>query len=752
MTVVFVPVRHHSPACARLVQRLVAERRPSRILIEGPSDFDAHDELLLPHRLPIAIYSYVRKEGVRSGAYYPFCVYSPEWQAIRGAGDAKIPFEFIDLPWSAMVDLDPAGAVRYADGAMRRSRMIDALCARLGVDDFDAAWDTLFEIPTESDDEKLLERLTLFCSALRAADEEAGAVRESDLVREAYMRSRIARAVAETNETDGPIVVVTGGYHTAALAPREELAFAMPARSEQAVTDIGIALTPYSFERLDAHTGYASGMPSPGFYQALWDGIAPMTLAMTAMRDKKQSVSTADLITADTIAAGLASFRGHERVFRSDVLDGARAALVKDTIEGDSHPVMAALLAAFRGGERGRLADGTRRPPLAIEVTETLESAGLWPAPFARTVDLRLRNTEERHHSRLLHRAVALGLRGFRRIGGTDFTTRTDLADPSERWEIVWTPELEGDCIESALYGGTWIEAVTARFAERAAHAQRDAAEVAQICLDATRCGLDALTQSLAAQLTAVIRDESEFARLTVALGHLLYLYRFDDTLGSAGGALYLDLLAEAYERGIWLLATLGDGSPPVLDGVARMLDARRRCPERLVIEPLRDVLHIAAHDRARAPSLRGAAAGGLFAIGDAEGLAIADLVQAFARPEQLGDFLTGLFTVAREAVKSEPRLMLRLDELLLAFSDDDYLAALPALRLAFSFFPPREKHQLVRRMLEALGDHSAPLPALAVSAGTAAAALSLESRLVAALDRHGIRPLPPVATREAKH
>ncbi len=62
--VIFFPVRHHSPACARLVRRLIHDLRPSRVLIEGPSDFNSRmAELSLPHRLPIAIYSYVRLPG-----------------------------------------------------------------------------------------------------------------------------------------------------------------------------------------------------------------------------------------------------------------------------------------------------------------------------------------------------------------------------------------------------------------------------------------------------------------------------------------------------------------------------------------------------------------------------------------------------------------------------------------------------------------------------------------------------------------
>ena len=54
-----IGVRHHSPACARLVKERIEQTRPRYVLIEGPVDFNQRlDELFLPHQLPIAIYSY----------------------------------------------------------------------------------------------------------------------------------------------------------------------------------------------------------------------------------------------------------------------------------------------------------------------------------------------------------------------------------------------------------------------------------------------------------------------------------------------------------------------------------------------------------------------------------------------------------------------------------------------------------------------------------------------------------------------
>src|SRR5439155_18384698 len=52
-------VRHHSPACAKLVGHVIRTVRPRHVLIEGPSDMNGRlAELYLPHRLPVAVLSY----------------------------------------------------------------------------------------------------------------------------------------------------------------------------------------------------------------------------------------------------------------------------------------------------------------------------------------------------------------------------------------------------------------------------------------------------------------------------------------------------------------------------------------------------------------------------------------------------------------------------------------------------------------------------------------------------------------------
>ncbi|MDU5320202.1 MAG: DUF5682 family protein [Escherichia coli] len=106
-----VGIRHHSPACARLVKSLIESQRPRYVLIEGPADFnDRVDELFFSHQLPVAIYSYCQyQDGAAPGrgAWTPFAEFSPEWQALQAARRIQAQTYFIDLPcWAQSEEED----------------------------------------------------------------------------------------------------------------------------------------------------------------------------------------------------------------------------------------------------------------------------------------------------------------------------------------------------------------------------------------------------------------------------------------------------------------------------------------------------------------------------------------------------------------------------------------------------------------------------------------------------------------------
>ena len=208
--VVLFPVRHHSPTAARLVAGLIRSLRPGAVLIECASDYNGRlDELALPHTPPIALYSFVRMpDGTRKGAFYPFCEHSPEWQAARVGREVGAEVRFIDLPWADIAASDAEEASnRFSDAFFLRSQYIRSLCKKLGVDDFHALWDTLFEIDPNLDVTTYLARCHALCGHMRQLE---GPGTLADRRREAHMAAMIRQAIARHA---GPILVVVGGAH-----------------------------------------------------------------------------------------------------------------------------------------------------------------------------------------------------------------------------------------------------------------------------------------------------------------------------------------------------------------------------------------------------------------------------------------------------------------------------------------------------------------------------------------------------------
>jgi hypothetical protein len=83
-------------------------------------------------------------------------------------------------------------------------------------------------------------------------------------------------------------------------------------------------------------------------------------------------------------------------------------------------------------------------------------------------------------------------------------------------------------------------------------------------------------------------------------------------------------------------------------------------------------------------------------------------VLKSVARPESFGDFLGGLFALAREEVIRSRELLATVDASVSGFLRQDFLIALPGLRQAFSFFPPRERLAIAESLLEAGGQTGA--------------------------------------------
>ena len=102
----------------------------------------------------------------------------------------------------------------------------------------------------------------------------------------------------------------------------------------------------------------------------------------------------------------------------------------------------------------------------------------------------------------------------------------------------------------------------------------------------------------------------------------------------------------------------------------------------------------------------------------------------------QSAQLLQGLFRTARDLLLTDRSFLKDIDSLLSALEDADFTAMLPQLRLAFSYFLPRETDRLARSAAGLLG--AKKLTAPAVAAEDYSRGESLDAWAAARLDSFG--------------
>lgn len=756
---ILIGVRHHSPACAALVRKTIEAHRPAFVLIEGPADFNPHiEDLRSPHTLPVAIFSYHTDEKSARASYSPFCSYSPEWQALQTAWSMGATPLFCDLPsWHPdFGDRDN----RYADpeGLHRRyGAAISALERGLSAEGADAVWDTLIE---QRDREELAPVLTHYFDLLRP--EGANDPREAG--REAFMAGYAAWALREAKQKS--VVLICGGWHVGGIraalgnADGERPSTPDPADGMRA----GSYLTPFSYARLDSFTGYASGMPSPAYYAQVYDhgleAAADWAMDAIAVRLRKIGlpVSTADRIAWRANATALARVRSHSSVLRSDVLDAALTTLLKDAlsrpaawtqdgvIRRGADDLVVAMLQAISGDSDGRLAPGTRQPPLIADIERRLAELKLTPEANRKYVEIDWREPSDRPRARVLHQLRLLGLPGVTRSAAP---IAADARDLRETFEILKYPHWTGAVIEASRWGAELPMAAAARLHASIVETPGDADALATALSDGLFAGLFAMSGDLAHDLAESLAQTTDLSALGKAGRRLARLYRYGDTFGPDVAQQLTPLCEAAFARALWLCEGAGDRDPlSAIDAVIAVRDLALEPDLALDRDMARGAFARLLANAYTLPELSGAALGYLVAVGEEDGAsqAIGERVRGFGAPQKLGDFLSGLFALAREYMGEATEALDAVDEVLSAWTDDEFLVAFPSIRAAFAWFPPRERERLARLILQRAGYTLGETDAMAVAwmrqrapIGDQQRAIKLEAEIAEKLARYGL-------------
>jgi hypothetical protein len=734
-------IRHHGPGSARSLLTALTALDPAIVLIEGPPDANdtirfAASAAMVP---PVAILVHGQDDPANA-SFYPFGIYSPEWQAMRWALTAGRPVRFIDLPAANRLALrtareekqqPDAASSTFApdDHAAHPEDAKDAnappakpdlaavardplayLAAIAGYADSEAWWNALIEQGANAPTifgaiETAMTELRAHVDPLPAFSEEEKQIEDQ---REAHMRLAVASALGETQ---GVVAVVCGAWHVPAL--RRKAAASEDRALLKGLPKIKVTATwvPWTNTRLAAASGYGAGVSSPGWYAHLWNELARheaggdlsprvftarwQARVAALLRASGRQASTASAIEAARLAETLASLRE----LALPGLDEMREASLATLCLGESVPWRLIETELVIGGAVGEIADDVPQMPLQADLTRLQKRLKLKPEALDRDVSLDLRSEAGLAKSVLFHRLGLINVPWGRltEAGSSRGTFR-------ENWTLRWDPELSVRLAE-ALVHGTTVEQAAGNAA--VASARKGGATFRDISAAVRGCLLAGLTEAARATiaiLQSAAAATSDIAALTSAIPPLASVLRYGTAREMPAEELRLLVtsLAEAVCAGlVYACRNLETQEAEAIRGALVELDRSLLLldDEHLTTDWRRALARL-ADDTAVHATLRGFAVRALYDQGTLADVATGHyLARALSRavpPIEAGQWLDGFVGAAGQILLHDSVLADIIDGWISGLGEDDFTALLPMLRRAFSSIDRVERRRLL--------------------------------------------------------
>ncbi len=466
-------IRHHGPGSARSLVAALADYQPDAVLIEGPADADSLLHWVLADGMtpPLALLGYAA-DRPQTAAFWPYAVFSPEWQAMLYALQRDVEVAFCDLPATAVLARWPRSVTQDDDddlvetadepGEILRPLLLErhdplaVLAQAAGYDDPERWWDDLVE--SRLDSSSPFPMITDAMAELRMIMDQDGRHAEREARREAYMRQQIRAALKRGRER---VAVVCGAWHAPVLRwPLPPAAADVRTLRGMPRRKIILTWVPWTHQRLAFATGYGAGVASPGWYHHLW--VAPdrpivrwLARVAQALRDRDIPVSSAHVIEAVRLAETLASLRGRPLAGLTEVTEATRAVLC----DGDELAVRYISDHLVVGQALGSVNEGVPTVPLEADLVRTCRTLRVRREAEIRFHDLDLRRSIDQARSQLFHRLRVLGL-GWIVPAESGVQSQGTFR---ETWKSKWEPEYSVAIVEASVWGTTLESAATAR-------------------------------------------------------------------------------------------------------------------------------------------------------------------------------------------------------------------------------------------------------------------------------------------------
>lgn len=784
--VIYFPVKHFSPVCAWHLDRLIRQVQPAGVLVEGPDDAtDLIQWIVHPDtRPPFTIFSsYVDRKNVfelngvlspseevpaRYRGWWPMTEYCPELVALQTGHEVGADLAFIDAPLGATIPYHhvPQREVNQtvSDRHLAASAYFDALRRKQRRRSFEEFWQANFETGGYGADTEAFMRaaLTFAWCARHVHPDEAALEADGTLLRELHMKFHIAKFLKDHPE--GPVVVVTGAFHSVALPKSKK----KKAKVQAKKGDLETMLTGHSFHALDSLYELDR---LPNYGQVVWEQIraggdepfntAAMQLLIEIMRrarDANEGVSTADAVGAYRVARNLATLRGDHEVTLADVLDAVQMGYVKGDHRVSGVEVERAARHVLVGTRLGRVTSEAGQAPLFRDYYESCRIYKLEITGKRKDVRCDIHKQEKhRLKSAFLHQCAFLDLPMFgtlaklpwnatvRHYKGPDLSTGENMHLIGETWAIRWQKKVDDRLLELSDRGASVAQVAASLLQDQLVKARGNAADTTGLLLRSAQMMLLDLFDDLLSEVEDAIVIDSSFKNLVTALSDFVLLYSYRDALATEGHERLLKTITTLFNKAALVLPSIADADDEKVKDLLDRLQTLVRITLTFDGTPLdRELLveriHEMVSDPDGAPTLRGAGYGILFSFGATREKVVARELSGYLRAGServllAGQFLDGLFSTAKNIFMGSARLVRAVNEVLAELDWETFKLLLPDMRRAFSQFIPTEIDQISEKVSEEIGLDEAPSPDEPVPEALAQVGIRADQRVQSLLE-----------------
>lgn len=731
----FFPVRHHSPACAYHLKKIIEEYKPETILIEGPSDSNFLMEYMTNEETipPFCIYSsYIDKSGEKCRSYYPFLDYSPEFVAIKKSYELKINCAFIDMPFGYIIENSknninrkPISIYDKDNNKFNVNDYTIRLTKKSGLKSFAEFWERDFEI------KGILKNSEDFIKSVFALGYYMRLIESEDIEtknREYFMAKNIQEFIDKKIDK---ILVITGSFHVKGIIDKlkdfENIEKEFSKLKKYEIQNSSNYLIPYSFEEADQRKGYVAGIEYPAFYNNIWkklnedyidnaytETVKSFIIKAAGINRDYYNINIPDCINAYYMAINLAKLRGKNNAGVYELIDAVKSAFIKGEISLENTGNIELMMKLLSGIANGKVSSKSIVPPVVLDFRNLCKTHRI-RIDKTETTESILDIIKDKNHfekSKFFHKMRFLDIGFCNLIKGPDYINKIDKNLAREIWKYKYNSQVEALLIDKSVYG-TSIEELCLNFIKDKLKKRLNSEEISKLIIESTVMGLYNFLIDNYSEIENIILSDSDFISLCKALDNFSYLINIEKINGNINKDREnifkdADIISKikSLSKHAFILAVQNMESIKNFDEENTLKYSvyiknlyiytleNKDLDKEIFNEKIDSMIQNtfgSSHIYAVCISIKYKSA----RIDSKEFATIISNFLETAETESIAYFLNGIFLIARDIIFINDDLINEIDKAIKNIEENKFIEILPNLRLAFTNLTPTETERL---------------------------------------------------------